>query len=190
MGWKEMQKLLLPRDDGDGKSQQPLVRSIGVANFTVAQLSQLEPPPSVNQVEIHPYLRQHELTEYCRASGIRLMAYSPFGAATVGPKGTTLLDDPVVCSVAQANACTSAAALIRWSIQQGFTCIPKSTNPARIESNLAAAKSDKHISEDDVERLNGLDMEHRFTRGFVEGQWFEEGELQTASNGDAPNVKL
>lgn len=57
------------------------VRAIGVANFDVHNLEVLcresTVMPAVNQVELHPYLQQRKLKEYCDAKGIHVTAYSP-----------------------------------------------------------------------------------------------------------------
>ena len=53
------------------------VRSIGVSNFTVEQLEHLvsvaKVPVSVNQVEVHPYLPQRKLIDYCKSANIVVM---------------------------------------------------------------------------------------------------------------------
>ncbi len=59
-------------------------RAIGVCNFTVPQLEDLlrkfpTHPPSVNQVELHPYLAQPDLKAFCDKHGILMLAYSPLG---------------------------------------------------------------------------------------------------------------
>jgi glycerol 2-dehydrogenase (NADP+) len=69
--WKDMEKLL-----STGK-----VKAIGVANFDIRNLEflreQCTVTPAVNQVELHPYLQQPKLKEYCDERGIHLTAYSP-----------------------------------------------------------------------------------------------------------------
>merc|ERR1712130_386074 len=60
-------------------------RAIGVCNFTQAQLEELlqkfpDHPPSVNQCELHPYLAQKDLVQFCTDKGINMMAYSPLGS--------------------------------------------------------------------------------------------------------------
>lgn len=60
------------------------VKAIGVANWSIPYLEKLRKSwtvvPSVNQVELHPFLPQHELREYCDELGILLEAYSPLGS--------------------------------------------------------------------------------------------------------------
>ena len=73
-------------------------RSAGVSNFGIAHLEGLKaaglPPPSVNQIELHPYHRNEPLVQYCREHGIGVMGYSPLTRCTK-------LDDPDLLKVAQ-----------------------------------------------------------------------------------------
>src|SRR5581483_5031644 len=82
--WQAMERLL---DDG-------LVRSIGVANFTstmlIDLLSYAKTKPAMNQIELHPYLAQHELVQFCKSQDIAVTAYSPFGST-----GAAVLEDPM-----------------------------------------------------------------------------------------------
>ena len=60
------------------------VKAIGVANWSIPYLEKLRKTwrvvPAVNQVELHPFLPQHELRRYCKELGILLEAYSPLGS--------------------------------------------------------------------------------------------------------------
>lgn len=169
--WAEMIRL---RDEG-------LVKAIGVSNFTVSQIDALIVAsgvvPAVNQVEFHPYLQQQDLLKYCASKGIRLMAYSPLGAGSPA-MGHSLLEHPVVLEMAERHGRSAGQVLIRWSVQLGNVCIPKSVNEARIAQNLDVFAWE--LTGDDMKRLEGLDVGHRFTRGFMEGQWFDQGELGAA----------
>lgn len=61
------------------------VKAIGVCNWSIPYLEKLKKTwrikPSVNQVELHPYLPQHELVSWCRKEGILVEAYSPLGGS-------------------------------------------------------------------------------------------------------------
>ena len=87
-----------------------LVKSIGISNFTSAQIDRLLKTatikPVTNQVECHPYLAQKKLKKFCEDRGITLTAYSPLG--NPGSKENlqsaikdSLLKDPVVQRLAQ-----------------------------------------------------------------------------------------
>src|SRR3954471_12417309 len=58
-------------------------RSIGVSNYSVAELDELlavaDTPPSVNQVQFSPFEYRRRLLEGCEERGIVIEAYSPLG---------------------------------------------------------------------------------------------------------------
>lgn len=72
--WKAMEKLV----------EKGLAKSIGVSNFNVNQLKELDKiakvPIAMNQVENHPCINQKELIEYCKSKNITITAYSPLGS--------------------------------------------------------------------------------------------------------------
>lgn len=140
--WKALLRL---RDQG-------LVHSIGVSNYTIRHLEELLPvspvPPSVNQVEFHPFLYQAKLLEFCRGRGIQIEAYSPL---TKGYR----LNDAVVAQIAAKYGRTPAQVLIRWSLQHGLVVIPKSVRPERIREN--AQVFDFDLRREDMDLLDALD---------------------------------
>jgi diketogulonate reductase-like aldo/keto reductase len=165
VAWQEMEKLV---DAGK-------VKSIGVSNFNVNRLKELlqyaRIKPAVNQVELHPYLPQQELLDFCTQHGIHLTAYSPLGS-TPGPD--TILNDSVVSEIAQKHGKTNAQVLISWAIQRGTSVIPKSVTPERIRSNF----QDFVLPTEDFAKLNTLQSTKakRYVdpRGFFKVDVFEE----------------
>ncbi|XP_029552082.1 aldo-keto reductase family 1 member B1 [Salmo trutta] len=153
--WKGMEAL-----QASGK-----VKSIGVSNFNVLQLERLlsvaKVPPAVNQVELHPYLVQSDLVEFCKSRNITLTAYSPLGSPG-RPKefhrGDTdperLLEDPVVGDVAKKHRRSPAQVLLRYHVQQGIAVIPKSVKPNHILENTKIF--DFSLTEEDMSALRGL----------------------------------
>src|SRR5437879_12604942 len=112
--------------------EQGLAQSIGVSNYTIPHLEELlsatPVPPSVNQVEFHPFLYQRELLEYGQKHHIQLEAYSPL---TRGRR----LTHPATKEIAAKYARTPAQLLIRWGLQHGLVAIPKSVRPEQIRAN-------------------------------------------------------
>lgn len=160
--WAEMEKA---QKDG-------LVRSIGVSNFTQTKLKDLmdkaEIMPAVNQVEIHPYLAQNDLVEFCRENQIVVTAYAPLGSGdrpdTMKEAGEpSLLADQVVADIAKKNSATPAQVLIAWGLTRGLVEIPKSVQFDRIEENLGALNVT--LDDDDMKRLNAIDETFRFVTG-------------------------
>jgi 2,5-diketo-D-gluconate reductase A len=131
---------------------QGRVRSIGVSNFEPEHLRILVDAtgivPTVNQIELHPLLPQHELREVHAQLGIATEAWSPLGQGS-------LLTNPTVTAVAGAHGKTAAQVLIRWHIQLGNIVIPKSVNPERIVSNFDVF--DFELSEQDMASISSLD---------------------------------
>lgn len=113
--------------------QQSLARSIGVSNFTINHLNQLqqycEQLPSVNQVEMHIFLQQHELKEYCDQKGIVIEAYSPLAHAKD-------MDNDTILQLATKYHKSYAQVMLSWAQQQGVVIIPKSASPNRIAENI------------------------------------------------------
>ncbi len=120
--WRAMERIL-----AEGKA-----RAIGVSNYTVRHLEELlahaNVPPSVDQVELHPFLQQRALRDFCTRHGIRVEAYSPL------VKGRRM-DDPVLARVARRHGRTPAQILVRWCIEQEIVVIPKSVRAERIGEN-------------------------------------------------------
>lgn len=144
----------------EGLVEAGLCKHIGVSNFSVGLLKRilsmpgLKVKPAVNQVELHPYLQQRELREFCAAEGIVCEAYSSLGSG----KAPSLLEDEAVLRCAKAEGIHPAALLLSWARQQNITVIPKSKTPARIAENLVH----HHLSAESMEALNSITQTHRY----------------------------
>eukprot|EP00727_Mastigamoeba_balamuthi_P014459 m51a1_g9638 putative aldo keto diketogulonate reductase (312) ;mRNA; f:1156049-1157447 len=172
--WRAMERLV---DEG-------LVRSIGVANYSVAHLRDLlavaRIRPAVDQVEAHVLLQQPKLREFARKEGIHLTSYSTLGSgdSPMRPKDyPSLLELPEVKAVAARVGATPAQVLLKWALQSGFSVIPKSVSPSRIAENLHAV--DVHLNEADMVELSKLDRHARtagaaFYAGRTESEFWRE----------------
>ena len=129
-----------------------LCKSIGVSNFTIDNLREIEDKfgvlPAVNQVEFHPYHYQKELLDYCNSKNIIIEAYSPLVHAK-------RMDEPRLVSISEGLGKTPAQILIRWAIQRGMVVLPKSVNESRIIENFAVF--DFEITDSVMKRLDDLD---------------------------------
>ncbi|KAL4805579.1 NADP-dependent oxidoreductase domain-containing protein [Aspergillus unguis] len=135
------------------------VRSIGVSNFTRQKIEDLlqtaKIPPSINQIEAHPYLQQRELLEWSKEKDILITGYSPLGNNIYNIPRT--VDDPLVIQVAKNLNKTPAQVLISWAVQRGTAVLPKSVTPARIESNF----QDFILPDDAFQAINSLERHQR-----------------------------
>ena len=129
------------------------VRSIGVSNFQPAHLRRLVEEtgvvPSLNQVELHPFLQQHEVRAVDAELGIATEAWGPLA------RGGELLHHPVVTAIAQRLGRSPAQVVIAWHLRLGNVVIPKSVTPARIEENFTVF--DLHLTDEDLAAIAGLD---------------------------------
>jgi diketogulonate reductase-like aldo/keto reductase len=132
--------------------ERGLTRSIGVSNFSAAELDELsavaEVTPVVNQIQFNPFSNRSALADACRRHGIVPEAYSPLGTGRH-------LSHPVVARIAERVGRTPAQVLLRWCIQLGLPVIPKSTHRERIEEN--GRIFDFELSPEDMEQLAALD---------------------------------
>jgi 2,5-diketo-D-gluconate reductase A len=135
-------------------------RSIGVANFHPKHVSRLIDEtgvvPSVNQVELHPWLPQAELREFDSVHGIVTQAWSPLARGHVfdPAHGGAALEE-----LARKHGRSPAQIVLRWHMQLGHAVIPKSVTPSRIRENIAVF--DFALDSDDLAVLATLETGER-----------------------------
>jgi diketogulonate reductase-like aldo/keto reductase len=136
-------------------------RSIGVSNYSVAQVDEVLAlggvAPVVDQVQFSPFEFRRALLEGCEERGVALEAYSPLGTGRH-------LRDRGVAEIAERHGRTPAQILIRWAIERRLIVLPKSTHRERIEENGAVL--DFALTDTDVAALDSLDT----TRGTAEAR--------------------
>jgi alcohol dehydrogenase (NADP+) len=149
-----------------------LCRHIGVSNFSIAKVKALfdnaRLKPAMNQIELHPYLQQPGMLDYCNKNRIHVTAYSPLGSldrpsVLKAKDEPVLLEDPTIVRIAERHGITPAQVLISWAIRRGTAVIPKSVNPARMKQNLDAAEVS--LTEEDMQEIAGLDRNRRYLGG-------------------------
>jgi alcohol dehydrogenase (NADP+) len=146
-----------------------LTKSIGISNFNQKQIDRIlqnaRIPPSNLQIELHAYLQQKDLVEFCKKNKIVVTAYSPLGspglAKFMAQFGTKIdlpdiLNNPVVRTIAAKHKKSEAQIVLRHAIQKEIVVIPKSTNPERLRQNIDIFNF--QLDEQDMEQLNGLDQ--------------------------------
>uniref|UniRef100_A0A060SYX8 ARAD1A14916p n=1 Tax=Blastobotrys adeninivorans TaxID=409370 RepID=A0A060SYX8_BLAAD len=140
--WELMQKL--PKDKA---------RSLGVSNYDVQRFDELFSSPTttmvptVNQVEIHPYLAQERLVKYCKEKNIVLEAYSPLCNGKLNVN-----EEPIIVERAKKYNVTPQQLLLSWGLKRGYAVLPKSVTPERVIANLKTTE----ISDEDEEAIRQL----------------------------------
>ena len=145
--WRAMERLY-----HDGR-----VRAIGVSNFHAHHLRALidhaDVVPTVNQVELHPYLQQDEVRATNTELGVATEAWAPLA------RGGDLFVDPVITHLADKHGRTPAQVVLRWHVQLETIVIPKSVTPSRIAENFDIF--DFELDDEDMAAVAGLDRGHR-----------------------------
>ena len=171
------QALLELRDSG-------FVKSVGVCNFGVGALQEiqtmvgennLENLPAMNQLELSPFNMHSDVVQYCDQNGIAVgcSAWSKLSGVQGPAEGWTVLAD-----LAQSKGMTKAQLLVRWSIQKGYVCVPRSGSGSKVERVAIAensyggvnpmqaeggddSPSSFVLTKDDMKILDGLDIGYK-----------------------------
>ncbi|KAM0788853.1 hypothetical protein ACM66B_002938 [Microbotryomycetes sp. NB124-2] len=128
-------------------------KSIGVSNFGVKHLEDLlsrkaKYVPTINQVDLHPFMTRDELVAFCEKHDIVLEAWGPL------VRGQRF-DHPDIVRLAKKYSRTPAQILLRWGLDRGFVVIPKSVKRQRIIDNTQVF--DFRLDQEDVKFLTSLD---------------------------------
>ena len=114
--------------------REGLVRHIGVSNFTISLVNEAAAkctePLLTNQIEYHAYIRQDRILEACHNHDIFITCHAPLARGAV-------LDDPIICNLAEVHAKTPAQIALRWLVQQSdITVVPRALELAHIQENI------------------------------------------------------
>lgn len=114
-----------------------LIRSIGVSNFLPEHIEVLENEtgilPSINQIEMHPYLNNRDLLKYNQSKGIQTQSWSPIGNRLV----TELSSHPLISKMGAKYEKSITQIILRWHIQLGSIPIPSSRRSAHQLENIS-----------------------------------------------------
>ena len=164
-GWKEMEQAL----------EMGKVRAIGISNFDVndsifnSLVETARIKPQVMQIECHPYAQRKHWQEMVRKHDIKIECWFPLGGRD--SKGE-ILRNPVINEIAKAHGKTAAQVIIRWHLQEGFSVIPGSSNPAHISENITVF--DFELTDSEMQQIRSLNKEVRYFNMSYEDQkrWF------------------
>lgn len=136
------------------------VRSIGVSNYGAHHLRELKQHiaeleaerggpgrggvVSVGQWEVHPWLPRPDIVGWAAEHGVAVQAFCPL---VHGERW----DEQVLKDLAAKHGKTAAQVLVRWSLQKGYSPLPKSVTTSRIKEN--ANVYDFELDEEDMRKL-------------------------------------
>jgi len=146
--------------------KEGLIKNIGVSNFNEFQISRIiketNVVPAVHQIEIHPYLINQQMVDFCHSHKIIVTAYSPLGSPDrpwAAKDEPILLDDPKIKEIAARLRKSPAQVVLRYQIQRNVIVIPKSVTPSRIESNFQLF--DFELSDEDMKTISSFNRNFR-----------------------------
>ena len=158
--WRAMERLV----------DLKLVRSIGVSNFKASEIDEIlqiaRIRPAVNQIELHPYLTQRDMRDYCAKQQIVITSYCPLAnlkRENEREEDASALYNPVIQDMATRLSKTPAQIILRWHLQLDLTVIPKTVTAARLVENSQVF--DFALSQDEMDLIDRLGETHR--RRFV-----------------------
>ena len=166
-GWREMEQAL-----ESGK-----VRAIGISNFDVTDsiwnslVETARIKPQIVQIECHPYAQRRHWREMAAKHDIKIECWFPLGGRD--SKGE-ILRNPVINDIAKAHGKSAAQVIIRWHLQEGFSVIPGSSNPAHIRENIEVF--DFALTAEEMQQIRALNKEQRYFNMPYEQQkqWFSQ----------------
>lgn len=142
--WRAMEELY----------EQGVIRAIGVANFYPDMLANLiafsNVEPAVNQVEANVYFQQWEAQKYMESKGVAMEGWAPFAEGK-----NDLFHNEALETIAKAHGKTVAQVVLRWLLQRGIICIPKSVKKERMEQNFDVF--DFTLTDEDMQLIKTLD---------------------------------
>ena len=147
-------------------------KSIGVSNYLEshlkATLATATTPPSINQIEFHPYLQHGSLLAYHKSQNIAVSAYGPLTAVTKAKPGPC---DEKLASLAKKYNVSEGEISLRWCIDQGVVAITTSGKEQRLSDYLRAMTFT--LTPKEVKDLADLGNEKHW-RGFWQAKFDEK----------------
>ena len=130
------------------------IRAIGVCSFYPDRLADLiafnEVAPAVNQVECNIFFQQEKAQEYMKSKGVQMQSWAPFAEGH-----NDLFHDPTLTAIGEKYGKSVAQVVLRWQLQRGIVCIPKSTKKEWMAQNFDVF--DFALSQADMDAIAALD---------------------------------
>lgn len=171
----EGKMVLVPNDMGttwramEDLVDQGLTKSIGVCNFSTQLLRQLLSTcrirPTTLQIEMHPHNSQERLLQFAREAGMRVTAFSVFGASSyielnMAKSDDLLMHDETIVQLARGKNKTPAQILLRWAIQRNTLPLSKTCTASRMPENRNVF--DFYLTGSEMKRIDALNKNQRY----------------------------
>jgi len=131
-----------------------IVRDFGVSNFTIVQMQEVQRlskhaliANQMNYNVLHKDEVTSEFHEYCSDQNVQIVAYQPV-------KRQEVLQDETIKKIAKAHDATPAQVALAWLLAKNTLPIPKATQKAHIDENVAAVSL--ALTDTDIAELDNL----------------------------------
>lgn len=153
---------LWPNEFGEGKTLAAIDRMLGRLGLEYIDL-----------VYFHQSIGDYVggWREMAAKHDIKIECWFPLGGRD--SKGE-ILRNPVINDIAKAHGKSAAQVIIRWHLQEGFSVIPGSSNPAHIRENIEVF--DFALTAEEMQQIRALNKEQRYFNMPYEQQkqWFSQ----------------
>lgn len=144
-----------------------LTREIGVSNFPISELKKAikllgSEEIYTNQIEVHPYLQNKKLIDFCQDEEILVTAYMPLAYGKV-------IHDETLKSIGLKHGISAADVTLAWLYNQDLAIIPSSTKRENMESNLNFPEID--FSKKELALIEGLNSGTRLANPDFAPKW-------------------
>lgn len=126
--------------------EEGAVRAIGVSNFDLDQLKELEKLSNTKiaivQNWMDPFHQDVLVREFCKAHNIVYMAYSSFGTQweVKFSDENPVLTDKTLCEIAKNRQTTVTAVITSWLLQEDVLAIPRASRLDHLRENSFLGK--------------------------------------------------
>ena len=135
--------------------------------------------PAVNQIELSPFNAHKDIVRWCDKHGVAVgcSAWSKLSGADGPADGWATLSE-----LATRKGMTKAQLLVRWSLQKGYVCVPRSGSKSTAQKLAIAENSyggasrleSFALDEEEMRILDALDVGYRAGRLGTKDGWEEK----------------
>lgn len=128
------------------------IKTLGLSNYAVEDYKELIDAgvpiaPSINQIEINPFLYRQNTINFFQGEGIAMQSYRAL-------RDGKAFGHPLLIKMAEKYGKSTAQILGRWCVQKGCIYIPKSVKVERMKENSCVF--DFELSEEEMKELDSL----------------------------------
>ena len=105
--------------------------------------------PAVNQIELHPGYPSPKVVAFNTSKGIHSTGYS-----CLGSQDSPFYKDATLLKIAEARGKTPQQVLLVWGLTKGWSVIPKSVTPSRVQANFQI--DGLELSAEDIKAIDGI----------------------------------